>query len=149
MKRFVYLAGPVSHGSGQQALAWRDEVREELEEYRDWECIDTVDSVRLWIEDKDHLYPTGYDSAEVSDRVLYNHCKFSMTKADAVLVNLTEDVEQVSIGTVMEIVWAVEAGKFVIVCMDGGLHNHAFIKSAASIVVPTLERGIAYLTETL
>jgi hypothetical protein len=63
------------------------------------------------------------------------HCEVLL----AVLVGL----DRVSIGTCMEIQRGYDLDRYVLVVMEpGSLHDHPFVRRAASIIVPTLEQAM-------
>jgi nucleoside 2-deoxyribosyltransferase len=70
--------------------------------------------------------------------------KLDVMRADALLVNLLTAPETPSLGTIMEIAWAYLLQKPIIVAMteDNVHHKHPMIRSACSIILPTLEEAI-------
>lgn len=140
----VYLAGPISGLTSAEAVGWREAVRGVLERsyYR---CIDPMrghDSRRAEeaLRADGHNWPYG-------PKAVFRRDKHDVERCDVVLVNLTA-ATRVSIFTMMEMAWAEEWNKFVLTVMeDGNIHEHLAVREASSLVVPTLEEAIRYLTE--
>jgi nucleoside 2-deoxyribosyltransferase len=75
----------------------------------------------------------------------YNDTKTS----DAILVNLLDCGQKVSIGTVMEIAWARAFQIPVVIVMEeDNIHQHAML-SFGNIIVPTLEEGLQAIIQIL
>jgi len=77
-----------------------------------------------------------------SSKSLTSRSKWDTLRSDLIFVNLL-NATKVSIGTVMEIVWADMKDIPIILCIDnGGLHDHAMLKETSSFVVNSLDDGI-------
>lgn len=91
------------------------------------------------------LLSHGYDHPIARDHAVFERDRWMATKADIVLVDLSMAGE-VSIGCVMELAWAAQAGRHTIVVMTkDNPHWHAFVLEAADVVFETLDEALNYL----
>lgn len=136
---YVYLAGPITGCSYEEATEWRAYVTEKLERY-----------ARLLspMRDKDFL---------IMEQNIEDHCEewftstvrgirtrdqFDVMRADVILANLLH-AKKPSIGTVCEIAWAHLLQKPIVLVMeDGNPHDHGFIRDMANFIVDDLDRAI-------
>ena len=143
----VYLAGPISGCSYDGAVDWREEVINKLPPQ-----ISGFSPMRA----KTYLaketdIEDSYESVVMSSqRGIFARDHYDCRRCDALFVNLL-NAERVSIGTVMEIAWAVAYNKPIILVMEekGNLHDHAMIREAAPLTVRTIDEGIHLLTALL
>lgn len=83
------------------------------------------------------------------DQGIYARDRWDVMRADVVLANFT-GARTVSIGTMFELAWAAQAGKYIVVVMEpGNPHDHAFVRQAASVVFGDLDAALEYMTKTL
>jgi hypothetical protein len=83
--------------------------------------------------------------------------KYDVTRSDVILFNFLDAPkvkerggEGVSIGTIFELAWAREYGKFSLVVMQPGNPNdHEFVRKHSSLIVPDLGEAYAYLLDVL
>jgi nucleoside 2-deoxyribosyltransferase len=141
----VYLAGPISGLSYDNAQDWRDLAKDILEN----SGVKAVSPLRA----KEYLRGipaltkdcAGYGQLNCmsSPRGIMTRDHYDATRADALLVYLV-GAKSVSIGTVMEIAWAWDNAVPVVVVMEesGNVHEHAMINEAIGFRVTTLEEGI-------
>lgn len=142
----VYLAGPISGQSYDGATAWRTLVADEL-----------LDEIECY----DPMRGKGYLSGEKGIKDHYDEFNLSRTKGvvardyfdvqrcDALLVNLL-GATKVSIGTVMEIAWAYDKHKPVVLVMEkGNVHEHGMILECCGYVVGSLEEAIGLIRDIL
>lgn len=144
----VYLSGPISGKSYGGATSWRDEATRFLAGY----SIGTLDPMRgkaslqgqKVIEDRPSL-----GGALVADAAIYHRDHWDVERCDVVLVNLSESGKRVSIGTMFELAWAWMYRKVIIMVLpDENIHEHAFVRQAASMRVGTLEEGLQLVLRT-
>lgn len=132
----VYLAGPITRCTREEAEAWRRLASQSLA----LRGIDTISPLR----------PRPYLAGPLTDQDIVARDTSDIRRADALLVNLL-DATQVSIGTVMEIALAWEQRKPVVLVMepDGNCHDHPFLRVMVTVQVPTLAAGIAAVGDLL
>lgn len=143
----VYLAGPMTGQTYEETVAWRDWVREHLEE-SSFTVLDPARGV-MFLEPDDVVKDAYTEHLTESKHIVFTRDKFDSTRADILLVNLL-DAKRISIGTLMEMAWAHLAGRFTVTIMEpnGNPHEHAFVREASSIVLPDIEEAVDYIVRT-
>lgn len=153
----VYLAGPMSGLPFDKARQWRDEATEFLQRLRDPRTKEPLyhilNPLRGHMDYKGKVFePAGGFDDDSAAKVDIRRDRYDVLRSHIILANLTDAVEisKVSVGTVFEIDWAWEHGKFVIVIMSrGNPHWHSFIRDAASIILPDLKQALSYMADVL
>lgn len=153
LKTSVYLSGPISGCIFRQCTSWRNYVTKELEKspYL-FKCFSPLRGKEMLhkigvIEDKSVQSGnfTGMDKLKTTDQFIMTRDFYDTINCDAVFVNLLRTT-RVSIGTVMEIAWAFERRKPIILCMElENIHDHPMIRASSPYIVPDLDSGIALL----
>ena len=88
---------------------------------------------------KDYRHPIS------TNRAIIGRDRWMVEQADIVFVDLT-DAEHVSIGSVMEIAWAYELRKHIVVVIpENNIHQHGMLLQAADIVFEKTEDALDYL----
>jgi len=144
----VYLAGPITGLTVEEATDWREEVIKKLAFYG----IVGLSPMRS----KEHLLverTTLKDSYEwhvlSSQKGITCRDHWDVMRCDVLLVNLL-GASKVSIGSVMEIAWGHAYRKPIVVAMEsGGLHDHAMIREVAGFILPTLEQAVETIISIL
>jgi nucleoside 2-deoxyribosyltransferase len=144
----VYLAGPIAGKSYEEAMDWRLAAYHYFSGYG----ITSYSPMRA----KDGLKGTkvlsGVDYPEegpLSSRAMYRRDLHDVRTADVVLVNLT-GADRVSIGTMIEIGYAVAQGKYIVVVMESdNIHQHLFITESASLICKTLDAALDWICEVM
>jgi nucleoside 2-deoxyribosyltransferase len=144
----VYLAGPISGLPLNDAAEWRTRAKLILDRNGYW-CINPIRGKHpsnadqsIVVNGQNLLYGPNFGPKSV-----FKRDKHDVERSDILLVNLT-GATHVSIFTMMELAWAEEWNKFVLTVMEeGNIHEHAAVREASTLVVPTLEDAIKYLTE--
>ena len=147
VNKCVYLAGPITGCTWDEATDWREEVRNQLLR----SGIKAVSPLRakVYLREcgpiKDHHddIDTGAFTNMSTSRGITTRDRFDCTNCGVLFVNLL-DTKKVSIGTVIEIAWA-DANRIPIVLVmekTGNLHDHSMINECVGFRVPTLFEGI-------
>lgn len=143
----VYLAGPISGESWQEAKDWRDWASVRLATLG----IATSDPLR----GKDYLshetaIPQAVGKKPMStSKGIVGRDHYDVRHATLILVNFL-GTKKISVGTVWEIGVAYEARIPVIVVMEeGSMHDHPMVRECAYAVVGTLEDGVKIATHFL
>lgn len=133
----VYLAGPITGQTLEQARSWRDAWGPLIRSLRM-----EVSSPTRGKSDIKGALTSKFDEG----RGAFKRDLWDIDKADIVLVNF-EAAKHVSIGTVAEMGYAFAAGKFILVVAPRGEHphDHLFIEEMASHVVPTMQDAYDWL----
>lgn len=144
MRPKVYLSGPISGLSYADATKWRQAACILLSP-----DIDVLDPMRGISEAEYHDAPCS-PSAE---RAIFMRDYTDCLQADAILVNLVQPVDRVSIGTMMEIAWAYNLNIPAVLMAPGGKlkvpHDHLFIRRAVARTVSTLDTACSTLRDLL
>jgi len=135
----IYLAGPISGQDFEESTGWRQWVIDGLDPK-----IEGLSPLRK----KEYLKNLGnltgaYDEWPLStQRGIYARDRFDCHRADLVLVNLL-GAKTVSIGTVMEIAWAAQANKPIVLVMEpDNIHMHPMLLEACPFVVHDLDEAV-------
>lgn len=151
MKNLVYLAGPITGLSWEDANDWRNQVKNRLPRHistlsplRGKQYLEQRSTVDGKINDCYEDYPLS------SSRGINTRDYWDCTRATVVFVNLL-GAKTVSIGTVMEIAWAYANKIPTILVMEesGNIHEHAMIRESVGFRVPTLDMGVEILVSLL
>lgn len=139
MKPTVYLAGPITGLSYNGCTDWRTDTIARLNDIN----IVGLSPMRSkhYLADRTTIADC-YDTVLSNQRGIFARDSWDCRRCDAVLVNLLGS-ERVSIGTVMEIAWASEHRKPIVLVMESGnIHDHAMLREACPFIVSTLDDGI-------
>lgn len=125
----VYLAGPITGLTYEQAESWRTEVRAVLEP-AGIECYSPLRS-KAYFKDVGTIGTAPFKQALSSDRGILARDHWDCRTADIIFVNLLGATER-GTGTTMEIAWGVAYDKLLVVCMEdeGNVHDHPMIREA-------------------
>lgn len=144
----VYLAGPITGLTYDEAQDWRAGVRSEL-----WDAgIEAFSPLRVKHYLREHgVLEDQYQGINaLSDgRGIIARDRNDVRRRDMVLANLV-GAERVSIGTVMEIAWADAFRTPVVIAMEPeNVHQHAMVVESVGFIVPTLEEAIEIVKAVL
>jgi len=93
--------------------------------------------------------PLGYDNPIATDHAIVTRDRWMVGQGDILFCNLLES-KRVSIGSMMELAWARELGKHVVLVMEtGNIHEHAFVMECANIRFTFMQPAVAYLKELI
>lgn len=149
MMPVVYLAGPIAGSDWDEASVWRVLAREKIGN-KGIICLSPLrGKAEMFSESKEKFKSSKYEGI-AGDRCIFHRDRSDVERADILLVNLT-NTTCVSIGTMFELAWASMLHKFIVVVMEeeDNLHDHAFVREAASLIVPTLDEACTYIIHTL
>lgn len=139
MHKSVYLAGPISGLSYEEATAWRNEMTENLRRFG----ISAVSPLRAktYLADQEQI-ADEYDQTMSTSRGIMTRDRFDASQCDVLFVNFL-GTKRVSIGTCMEIAWADMLRKPIVIAIEpeNNIHDHAMIREALGFRVSTLEEA--------
>ncbi len=144
MSYSCYLSGAITHLKMGKALTWRAHTAEKLLEAG----ITVLDPLRgSTFPSRKVVKPEEHDKViypMLQDRVLVRRDMSDVVRlADSMLCNLIDN-EKVSIGTMFELAWAMQANIFVAIALGKltkkNVHNHPFVRDAGPIF-ETLEEA--------
>ena len=137
----IYLAGPISGLTKEEAFGWRDCLKNKLE---------YLPNVRVFApEQVDFLEGHGDGSASYLQEVDRQRGEEAAQKdfnaiccSNIVLFNLLY-TRKVSVGTLIEMGWAFTLGKYVLVVLQPGtVYDHSFVHWCANRIVETVDEAI-------
>ena len=138
----VYLAGPITGHSFDDATSWYDIVDDAFPPH-----LIPMRPLRgkTWLQEE-KVIEAQYSSLHPlsTPNGIMTRDKLDVMRSDALLVNLLTAPLKPSLGTIMEIAWADFMQKPIIVAMtEDNVHfKHPMIRMACSMIVPTLEEAI-------
>jgi nucleoside 2-deoxyribosyltransferase len=136
----IYLAGPITGLSWEEATTWRTKVTGELQPFG-IECFSPL-RAKNYLSHLDKL-EDKYDAYCLSTaRGIYTRDKWDSMRCDLLFVNFL-GASRVSIGTVLEIAWADSKKTPIIVVMEeNNVHRHSMITECVGFNVSTVQDGI-------
>lgn len=151
MEYTVYLAGPITGLTWEQATGWRNDVTAQLKE-----CDVTCYSPLRFKTFLSHLNGNGGAIPNITPKSplstqkgIMTRDRWDATRCDVLFVNFLGSTIA-SIGTIMEIAWAeYERIPVVIVMEEGNIHQHAMVKEAAGYIVDSLDTGVEIVRSLL
>jgi nucleoside 2-deoxyribosyltransferase len=141
----VYLAGPITGCSYKECTDWRKTATNTLGAFN-IKCLDPMRG-KSFLENADDIRDE-YGATPTSNRQSITYRDHDdIRRADIVLVNFS-GATRVSIGTVIEIGWASELNKLIVVIMDeDNCHWHGMLRELAYVTVPDLKTAINIIRE--
>lgn len=148
----VYLAGPISGLSYNEATEWRDLVTTALNKLG----IKCLSPLRAEVHlrnhpgaltdcqtPEEHLAAGSQVLAMSTQRGVVERDKFDCTKCSVIFLNLLNS-KRVSIGSMIEIGWANANNIPIVLIMEdeGNCQDHAFVRECASFRTPDVWQGI-------
>lgn len=144
---YVYLAGPISGLSWEEATGWRDYAKKNflphvvgLSPLRGKEYLASEQAIGK-------TYPKTLMS---NSRAINSRDRFDTRRADLVLMNLL-GCKTVTVGTMIEVGWANMAGVPIVLVMEasGNVHEHPMVRECAGFFAETVEDGVALVNAVL
>jgi len=139
----IYLAGPITGLTWDEATIWRKQVSSELAQFG-IECFSPL-RFKNFLSHLDKQLPiqNSYPDFGLSTpRGITTRDRWDATRCDVMFVNFL-GAKKVSIGTVMEIAWADLKRIPVIVIMEpDNIHHHAMIHESIGFVVETIDEAV-------
>lgn len=141
----IYIAGPISGMSYDEVSSYFRDTKITLEEAGFTVVSPMTGKKELRTELE--FRKEGYDNVPVAtNHAIYNRDRWMVTQSDIIYANLMNCGDRVSIGTCMELAWAFDKGKHVVIAMDKeNIHRHAFVLESAHIVFESHNDAIKYL----
>jgi nucleoside 2-deoxyribosyltransferase len=144
MNQKVYLAGPITGLTFNEAQDWRDAA---VQRFKDNGII-AYSPLRAkdYLKKYATLSGTGEEYANENvmstQKAVVCRDKWDATRCDLLFVNLL-GAKTVSIGTMFELAWAYDH-QIPIVCAieKGNIHDHMFVREVIAFPLPTLEAAL-------
>lgn len=145
----VYLSGPITHNSYDQATSWRDSFADALRVHGHI----PLDPMRgkSFLSNQDDIAEERYQGKErphLSDKALMLRDFNDVRAADVVLVNLLPEGEKgMSRGTAYELAWAYAEQKLTVIVQDPASPlAHPFIRETG-VIFGNLVEALAYILD--
>lgn len=135
----VYLAGPIAGLSYDGATNWRDYACKQL-----GPGISGISPLRskLYLKGVADLSGTFDEEPLSTGKAITRRDHWDCVHSDLVLANV-KGAQKVSMGTVMEMAWAYDHKKLLIVVMENGnIHTNPMVMDAATYIVDDLDKGL-------
>ena len=98
-----------------------------------------------YLKDEKKLKAGGYQQPLSTNHAIFNRDKWMVKQSDIVFANFL-GAKQVSIGSMMELAWANDNDKHIVVVMEkDNPHQHAFVLESATIIYDNIIDAIEYL----
>lgn len=142
----IYLAGPITGQTGEGVISRYEEKIAILTDFGYVVYQPMLGKMNLRTEAE--FKSGGYDHPIANDHAIFNRDHWMVSQVDVILVDLSHSGDRVSIGTMMEMAWASHLGKHVVLVLpQGNIHDHAFVRQAATIRFNDIEAAYDYLKE--
>jgi len=140
----VYMVGGIQGMTYGECVRWRVNVGKVLGTYG----IEALSPMRgkAYLQ-REVSIKDSYEQHKMSTKAaIFARDKWDCLRADFILCNLLK-ASAVSIGSMFELAWAQDHGKYIIVVMEdaGNPHIHGFVQEAASLVVSSLDEAVRHL----
>ena len=149
MKVTIYLCGPITGLTYDEAVARRDEIAIPLEK-RGVEVRSPMRGKRtLSHQYRNKPLPSGhYRAAMSTDSAIFARDHHDVSTVDVIVADFL-GATRASIGSMFELAWASHLHKFVVLIMEaeGNPHEHAFVREAASCRVHSRKAAISAVLE--
>jgi nucleoside 2-deoxyribosyltransferase len=135
----VYLAGPITGCSYDGATDWRAEA---ASQFSDW--IKPISPLRnkQYLKGSESIAADYPNYALSTAKAISSRDRNDVWRSDLILVNFLGAIK-VSIGTVIEIAWATEFKKPIVLVMeDDNVHNHPMLVEGCGFRVKTIQEGV-------
>ena len=145
MQLKIYCAHPITGLSGEEVIDYYTKIHKTLGDigYHVFQPMTAKGFFRPETKFKSCNYENGNPVS--TNRAIFGRDHWMVRNSDITLVDLTKS-KNVSIGCCMELAWAVDGGKHIIIVMEkDNIHRHAFTLEAADIIFETLDEALEYL----
>ncbi len=137
----VYLAGPITGLSWEQATAWRREAADYLR--RHGVVARSPMRGQEFLAEEEIIKGCNKDSFLTSARACVTRDHYDVKHADLVICNFLGAYERISAGTLVEVGWASAIGTPIIaIGEEDNPHLHDFVRENCDWVVPTLRDAL-------
>jgi len=144
----IYIAGPISGKMGESVVQHFNEKRAILSDFG-YEVYSPMTGKEYLRNEVGPLQSTGYEHHPLAtDQAIFYRDRWMVGMVDVILADLSHSGKRVSIGTMFELAWGNLLHKQVIVVLpEDNIHDHAFVKQAATIIFRNIEEAYDYLQE--
>jgi len=141
----IYLARPISGCTREQVLGYYDRASKVLRA-AGYQILSPMKG-KAHLRTEKRYRPKDYRHPIATNHSIFHRDRWMVGQADVVYTNLI-GAQAVSIGSMMELAWANEFNKYVVVSMEpDNPHQHAFVLEAAHTVFETHQEALDYLID--
>ena len=139
----IYCCHPISGRTADEVFEYYEDMSEVLGSFG-YEVLTPMHGKDV-LRTETKFREADYRNPVATNHAIYNRDRWMVHQADIVYANLL-GASVVSIGTMMELAWASDNRKHVVLAMEEkNVHRHAFVLEAAEVVFETTEGSLAYL----
>ena len=139
----IYVAGAISGGKVEDVKSYFTNMSKELSSYG-FDVLSPMTG-KGKLRTSDTYRAMDYPDPIATNRAIIGRDRWMVGQADVIFCNLS-GATRVSIGSMMELAWAYELRKHIVLVMEkDNIHQHAFVKMVADIIFETSEEALEYL----
>lgn len=140
MKR-VYLCGPISGLTYDQAVSYREHITEQFRSYN-VEALSPMRGKLSYVESRTEVLATrGYEDVMRNDKAIVNRDRNDVMTSDLIFADL-RGATKASIGSMVEFGWADAFRKPIVTLMEKkNPHDHAFVYQLSTYVTDEYEEA--------
>jgi nucleoside 2-deoxyribosyltransferase len=139
----IYCCHPISGCSAADVFKYYEDTSKMLDSYG-YQVLTPMHGKGI-LRTEMAFKAVDYRNPVSTNHAIFNRDRWMVTQADVIYANLL-GAKIVSIGTVMELAWASDKGKHVVLVMEEeNIHRHAFVLEAATIIWTTEAEALTYL----
>lgn len=139
----IYCCHPISGLSADEVFEYYEDMQSVLGGFG-YEVLTPMHG-KSHLRTEKNFRASDYRHPVSTNHAIFNRDRWMVTQADVVYANLLTS-QMVSIGTMMELAWASDKGKHVVLAMpEENVHRHAFVLEAADVIYDNAEEALSYL----
>jgi len=143
----IYLGGPITGKTANEVFDFFEKTAIDLrnEGFRVLHPMIGKDNLRTEVEFKDKGYVTN---PVTTDKAITARDNWAVNQSDILFMDFSSSGDRVSIGSVIEIAWASQLNKqIVVVIPEGNIHAHAMLLQSATVVFESRDEAMFYLQQ--
>jgi hypothetical protein len=143
----IYLGRPITGLSFEEVAGYYQRLKDVLS-YYGYEVSHAMTGKRYLRSEKE-FKAEGYLNPLSTNHAITARDHWMTKQCDIFFLNLL-DAKSISIGCMMELAWAFDSNKHVILVMeDNNVHNHAFVLETADVIFKTELEALEYLKKLI
>jgi hypothetical protein len=143
----IYCVHPISGASAEEIFKYYDQTKDIL--IKLGYDVFTPMYGKEYLRNEIKFKAEGYTNPLSTNHSIFNRDKWMCLQADIIYASFI-GTKIVSIGSMFELAWANIHNKQIVIAMEqDNIHRHAFVLEAATIIYPTEDEAINYLTKII
>jgi len=145
----IYTAGPMAGLSFDQVKE-NYLIKKKILTNMGFEILCPMDG-KMFLSGSKQFHGNGFNDYPVTtNKAIKSRDRWMVGQSDIIFADFTISSPKVSIGTCMEIAWADELKKHIVIVMqDDNIHNHCFISECANVIFPEIGAAYQYLGQLI